>query len=47
VALGLQIVYPLTTESWGVRRFHVVDPNGVMINIMSHQSDQRDNGNAE
>jgi predicted enzyme related to lactoylglutathione lyase len=37
VARGLQIVYPLTTESWGVRRFHVADPNGVVINIMAHQ----------
>lgn len=36
VAHGLQIVYPLTTEPWGVRRFHVADPNGVVINVMSH-----------
>ncbi len=36
VAAGLQIVYPLTTEPWGVRRFHVTDPNGVVINVMSH-----------
>jgi uncharacterized glyoxalase superfamily protein PhnB len=33
---GHPIVYPLTNESWGVRRFHVSDPNGVLINIMSH-----------
>jgi hypothetical protein len=25
---GLPIVYPLTDESWGVRRFFVTDPNG-------------------
>lgn len=37
VASGIQIVYPLTTEPWGVRRFHVTDPNGVVINVMSHQ----------
>jgi predicted enzyme related to lactoylglutathione lyase len=37
VARGLQIVYPLTDEPWGARRFHVVDPNGVVINIMSHR----------
>ena len=37
VALGLQITYPLTDEPWGARRFHVVDPNGVVINIMSHR----------
>jgi catechol 2,3-dioxygenase-like lactoylglutathione lyase family enzyme len=36
-ALGLPIVYPLTTEPWGVCRFHVTDPNGIVINIMSHQ----------
>ena len=34
--LGLPIVYPLTTESWSVRRFHVLDPNGVVLNVMSH-----------
>lgn len=33
---GIPIVYPLTTEPWGVRRFFVIDPNGVVINIMSH-----------
>lgn len=33
---GHPIVYPLTTEAWGVRRFHVSDPNGVIINVMSH-----------
>ncbi len=33
---GLKIVYPLTDEPWGVRRFHVEDPNGVVINVMSH-----------
>jgi len=37
VERGLQIVYPLTTEPWGVRRFHVTDPNGVIINVMSHR----------
>ena len=33
---GVPIIYPLTTEPWGVRRFHVTDPNGVVINVMSH-----------
>jgi catechol 2,3-dioxygenase-like lactoylglutathione lyase family enzyme len=32
----LEIVYPLTDEAWGVRRFFVVDPNGTVLNIMSH-----------
>ncbi len=35
--LGIPIIYPLTTEPWGVRRFHVTDPNGVVLNVMSHQ----------
>ena len=37
LAAGYQIPYPLTPESWGVRRFHIIDPNGVLLNIMSHQ----------
>jgi catechol 2,3-dioxygenase-like lactoylglutathione lyase family enzyme len=34
----LEIVYPLTDEPWGVRRFFVVDPNGTVLNILSHMS---------
>ena len=30
------IPYPVTNEPWGVRRFHVNDPNGVTLNIMCH-----------
>lgn len=33
---GLEIVYPLTDEEWGVRRFFVADPSGVLINVMTH-----------
>jgi uncharacterized glyoxalase superfamily protein PhnB len=33
----LEIVYPLSDESWGVRRFFVLDPNGVVLNVMSHR----------
>jgi predicted enzyme related to lactoylglutathione lyase len=33
---GLNIVYPLTDEPWGVRRFFVLDPNGLVVNVMSH-----------
>jgi len=36
VALGISIVYPLTNEPWGVRRFFVIDPNGMIVNILSH-----------
>jgi catechol 2,3-dioxygenase-like lactoylglutathione lyase family enzyme len=34
--LGLKILYPLTDEPWGVRRFFVEDPNGKVINLMQH-----------
>jgi catechol 2,3-dioxygenase-like lactoylglutathione lyase family enzyme len=36
IAQGIKIVYPLTDEPWGVRRFFVIDPNGVVINVLSH-----------
>ena len=31
-----EIVHPLTEEPWGVRRFFVRDPNGVVVNIVAH-----------
>ena len=31
-----KVVYPLTNEPWGVRRFFVTDPDGTIINVMSH-----------
>lgn len=34
----IEIVYPLTDEPWGVRRFFVRDPNGLVINILSHKN---------
>ena len=36
VSRGFKIVYPLTNEPWGVRRFFVTDPNGTIINVMCH-----------
>jgi catechol 2,3-dioxygenase-like lactoylglutathione lyase family enzyme len=36
VEKGFDVVYPLTDEPWGVRRFFVRDPNGVVINVMAH-----------
>src|SRR6476660_9510484 len=36
---GLEIVHPLTTESWGVRRFFVRAPDGTVVNIVSHTDD--------
>lgn len=35
-ALNYEIKYPITNEPWGVRRFAVKDPNGAIINIMTH-----------
>ncbi len=36
VSRKYDIPYPVTNEPWGVRRFHVNDPNGVTLNIMCH-----------
>ena len=33
---NLTIIYPLTDEPWGVRRFFVVDPNGKVVNLVAH-----------
>jgi catechol 2,3-dioxygenase-like lactoylglutathione lyase family enzyme len=35
--LGYEIVYPLTTEPWGVRRFFVRAPDGNVINMVHHR----------
>lgn len=34
--MDCQIVYNITNENWGVRRFFVKDPNGVTINLLAH-----------
>ena len=34
--LGHEIVHPLTTEPWGVRRFFVRVPGGTVLNIAQH-----------
>ena len=36
VRLGYEIVYPLTDEPWGVRRFFVREPGGDVLNVLSH-----------
>jgi predicted enzyme related to lactoylglutathione lyase len=33
---GYEIVHPLTHEPWGVRRFLVRDPHGVVVNVVGH-----------
>jgi hypothetical protein len=39
VQLGLDVVYPLTDEAWGVRRFLVAEPSGPVVNVMSHRDE--------
>jgi catechol 2,3-dioxygenase-like lactoylglutathione lyase family enzyme len=34
---GFEIVHPLTTEPWGLRRFFVRAPDGNVVNITSHR----------
>lgn len=36
---GFEIVHPLTTEPWGVRRFFVRAPDGNVVNIVSHRDE--------
>jgi catechol 2,3-dioxygenase-like lactoylglutathione lyase family enzyme len=36
---GFEIVHPLTTEPWGVRRFFVRAPDGNVINIVNHKDE--------
>jgi uncharacterized glyoxalase superfamily protein PhnB len=36
-ATGAQIVHPIADEVWGVRRFFVRDPDGKVVNVVSHR----------
>ncbi|RVO04732.1 glyoxalase, partial [Sinorhizobium meliloti] len=36
-AAGVEIVYDITDESWGVRRFFLRDPFGNIVNVLSHR----------
>jgi catechol 2,3-dioxygenase-like lactoylglutathione lyase family enzyme len=36
---GFEIVYPLTKEAWGLRRFFVRAPDGNVINITDHSDE--------
>lgn len=40
--LGYEIVHPLTTEPWGVRRFFVRAPDGTVVNIVRHREPEPD-----
>jgi catechol 2,3-dioxygenase-like lactoylglutathione lyase family enzyme len=37
MAAGTEIIYPLTDEEWGLRRFFLRDPNGAVINVTQHE----------
>ena len=37
VRAGAEVVHPLTDEPWGVRRFFIRDPDGHVLNILSHR----------
>jgi predicted enzyme related to lactoylglutathione lyase len=34
---GYEVVHPLTTEPWGIRRFFVRAPDGTVLNIAQHR----------
>jgi uncharacterized glyoxalase superfamily protein PhnB len=36
VERGLEVVYPLTDEPWGIRRFFVRDPTGAVVSVLAH-----------
>jgi catechol 2,3-dioxygenase-like lactoylglutathione lyase family enzyme len=36
VERGFEIAYSLRDEEWGVRRFMLRDPNGTVVNVVSH-----------
>lgn len=36
LAAGAEVVHPLVTEPWGVRRFFVRAPGGVVVNVAQH-----------
>lgn len=38
VESGYEVVHPLTDEPWGVRRFFVRDPDGKVVNVVSHST---------
>lgn len=38
-AAGAAIPYGPVAEPWGVRRFYLTDPDGHLVNVLSHSSD--------
>ncbi len=35
---SIDIIYEITDEDWGVRRFFVKEPNGATINLLTHKN---------
>ena len=35
-SMGCEILYGITDEPWGVRRFYISDPTGKVLNVLSH-----------
>ena len=44
---GYEIVHPLTTEPWGIRRFFVRAPDGTVLNIAQHHARSTDQAAGE
>ena len=38
LAAGVEVLHPLVTEEWGVRRFFVRAPGGTVVNIAQHHA---------
>ena len=34
---GTEVIYGPVDEPWGVRRFYLRDPNGVVISVLAHE----------
>lgn len=47
VQQGLDVVYPLTDERWGVRRFFVRDATGRTVNVASHKDGANGKGSTD
>jgi catechol 2,3-dioxygenase-like lactoylglutathione lyase family enzyme len=37
VEAGREVIYGPVDEPWGVRRFFVRDPNGVVVSVLAHE----------
>jgi catechol 2,3-dioxygenase-like lactoylglutathione lyase family enzyme len=35
---GMNVVYPLSNEPWGVHRFFFAEPDGMIVNVLAHMT---------